>query len=142
MHAITMLHRLLLKSCPHIHQKRLDSLCAVTGAALSGSALTLSDLGRGLASPVSIKHNIKRVDRLLGNQALHQELPQIYQALAQQHLAHLKHPVILIDWSDLTPDRRWQLLRASLAREGQLVFPFYELMAALRHLRRKFMQEI
>lgn len=119
MHAITMLHRLLSKSCPRIHQKRLDSLCAVTGAALSGSALTLSDLGRGLASRVSMKHNIKRVDRLLGNEALHQELPQLYQALAQQHLARLKHPVILVDWSDLTPGGRWQLLRASMALEGR-----------------------
>jgi hypothetical protein len=68
-----------------------------------------------------MKHNIKRVDRLLGNDALHQELPQIYEALAQQHLAHVKNPVILIDWSDLTADGRWQLLRASIALEGRSV---------------------
>jgi hypothetical protein len=121
MHAISMLHRLLSKSCPGIHKKRLTSLCAATDAAVSGSALTLSDLGRGIAGRVSMKHNIKRVDRLLGNQALHQELPQIYEALAQQHLAHVKNPVIIIDWSDLTADRRWQLLRASIALEGRSV---------------------
>lgn len=121
MHAMLMLHRLLSKSCPRIHKKRLTSLCAATDAAVSGAALTLSDLGRGLAGQVSMKHNIKRVDRLLGNEALHQELPQLYQALAQQHLAHLKHPVILVDWSDLTTDRRWQVLRASLALEGRSV---------------------
>ncbi len=28
-------------------------------------------------------------------------------------------PLIVIDWSDLTPDRRWQLLRASVALEGR-----------------------
>jgi hypothetical protein len=121
MHAMTMLHRLLSKSCPYIHKKRLESLCAVTGAAVSGAALTLSDLGRGLASRASMKHNIKRVDRLLGNEALDQELPQLYQALAQHHLAHLKNPVIIVDWSDLTPDGRWQLLRASIAFEGRSV---------------------
>jgi hypothetical protein len=28
-------------------------------------------------------------------------------------------PLIVIDWSDLTPDRQWQLLRASVAIEGR-----------------------
>ena len=28
-------------------------------------------------------------------------------------------PLIVIDWSDLTPDRKWQLLRASVAVEGR-----------------------
>jgi hypothetical protein len=127
-----MLHRLLSKSCPGIHKKRLKSLCAATGAAVSGAALTLSALGRGLASRVSIKHNIKRVDRLLGNAALHQELPQLYHALAQQHLGSQTHSVILIDWSNLTPDGRWQLLRASMALEGRSV-TLYEQVHPQRH---------
>jgi hypothetical protein len=65
MHAISMLHRLLSEHCPSIHKKRVVSLCDVTDAAVSGSTLTLSDLGRGLSGPVSIKHNIKRVDRTI-----------------------------------------------------------------------------
>lgn len=132
MHAIHMLHRLLSKGCPHLHQKRLTSLCAATDAAVSGAALTLSDLGRGLATRVSMKHNIKRVDRLLGNPALHQEMPQIYAALAQQYLVGVKNPIIIIDWSDLTADRRWQLLRASLALTGRSV-TLYEQVHPLRH---------
>jgi hypothetical protein len=54
-------------------------------AAVSGAALTLSDLGRGLPGRISIKHNIKRIDRLLGNQALHREMPQVHEALVQKH---------------------------------------------------------
>ena len=30
-------------------------------------------------------------------------------------------PLIIIDWSDLTPDRHWQLLRASMALEGRSI---------------------
>lgn len=146
MHAISMLHRLLSKSCPSIHKKRLTSLCAATDAAVSGSALTLSDLGRGLASRVSTKHNIKRVDRLLGNDALHQELPQIYEALAKQHLAQLKNPVIIIDWSDLTPDRRWQLLRASIVWEGRSVTMYEQVHlqrnAATMRVHRQFLARL
>lgn len=115
MHAISILHRTLCTCCPHIHARRLTSLCSAVQSAIAGSPLALSSLGRGLPGPASIKHNIKRVDRLLGNHALHGELPMIYQALIEQHLVDTPMPLIIIDWSDLTIDRHWQLLRASVA---------------------------
>ncbi len=76
-------------------------------------------MGRGLSGSVAVKHNIKRIDRLLGNSALHTELPRLYEALVRQCLAGMSMPLIVIDWSDLTPDRQWQLLRASVAIEGR-----------------------
>jgi len=121
MHALVMLHRLFAISCPEIHAKRLKSLLAAVEAVLRGSKLALSDLGRGLRGRVTVKHNIKRIDRLLGNSALHREAPNLYEALIRQCLAGVQTPLILIDWSDLTPDRRWQLLRASVALEGRSV---------------------
>ena len=66
MHALTMLHNILTGSCSEIHAKRISSLLATVEALVSGNRLTLSDLGRGLRGPVAVKHNIKRVDRLLG----------------------------------------------------------------------------
>jgi hypothetical protein len=84
MHALTMLHRMLATNCPHIHTKRLTSVVAAVEAAVGGSALTLSSLGRGLRSQVAVKHSIKRIDRLLGNGALHAEAPALYEALAKQ----------------------------------------------------------
>jgi hypothetical protein len=54
MHALTMLHRMLATNCPHIHAKRLTSLMAAVEAAVSGSALTLSNLGRGLRPPPAL----------------------------------------------------------------------------------------
>lgn len=121
MHAITILHRILSASFPEIHAKRLASLLAAVGAVVSGSRLALSDMGRGLHGHVAVKHNIKRVDRLLGNNSLHTEIPALYEALVRQCLAGMSMPLIIIDWSDLTPDRQWQLLRASVAIEGRSI---------------------
>ena len=119
MHALTILHRILSTSIPEIHVKRLGSLLAAVEAVVSGSRLTLSDMGRGLHGQVAVKHNIKRIDRLLGNSSLHIEIPKLYEALVRQCLDGIPMPLIVIDWSDLTPDRRWQLLRASVAIEGR-----------------------
>ncbi len=121
MHANTILHRILSTSIPEIHAKRLASLLAAVEAVVTGSRLTLSDMGRGLSGSVAVKHNIKRIDRLLGNSALHTELPRLYEALVRQCLEGMSMPLIVIDWPDLTPDRQWQLLRASVAVEGRSV---------------------
>lgn len=119
MHALTILHRILSTSFPEIHTKRLASLLAAVKAVVMGSRLTLSDMGRGLHGPVAVKHNIKRIDRLLGNGSLHIEIPKLYEALVRQCLDGISMPLIVVDWSDLTPDRHWQLLRASVAIEGR-----------------------
>ena len=119
MHALTILHRILSTSFPEIHAKRLTCLLAAVESVVTGSKLTLSDMGRGIHGRVAVKHNIKRIDRLLGNDSLHTEIPKLYEALIRQFLEGITMPLIVIDWSDLTPDRKWQLLRASVAIEGR-----------------------
>ncbi|CAG9931995.1 hypothetical protein [Candidatus Nitrotoga arctica] len=42
---------------------------------VTGSRLTLSNLGRGLTGSVGVKQNIERLDRLLGNNLLHTKYP-------------------------------------------------------------------
>ena len=86
MHAITILHRILSVRLPEIHTKRLTSLLPAVEAVVMGSRLTLSDMGSGLIGKVAVKHNIKRIDRLLGNSALHSEVPQLYEVLVRQCL--------------------------------------------------------
>ena len=127
MHAITILHRILSTSLPVIHAKRLASLLAAVEAVVTGSRLTLSDMGRGLTGSVAVKHNIKRIDRLLGNDLLHTEISKLYEALVRQCLNGISMPLIVIDWSDLTPDRQWQLLRASAAVEGRSITLYEQL---------------
>ena len=97
MHTLTILHRILSASFPEIHAKRLASLLAAVEAVVTGSRLTLSDMGRGLSGSVAVKHNIKRIDRLLGNDSLHTEMPSLYEALVRQCLAGMSMPLIVID---------------------------------------------
>ncbi|ECO1514452.1 hypothetical protein AC319_24475 [Salmonella enterica subsp. arizonae] len=63
------------------HQYRQNALTDVTAAITSGAALTLSSIGRFLPGSGQIKNKIKRIDRLLGNTALQQEVPLIYRSV-------------------------------------------------------------
>jgi hypothetical protein len=126
MHALQSLYRCLTLRCPEMHQKRVASLCATVLSAVTGSALTVSDLGRGLMGRVNAKHNIKRVDRLLSNAALQAEVPGIYQAHCREVLGEESCPLLIVDWSDLMSDRSWQLLRASIAVRGRSVTLYEE----------------
>ncbi len=67
MRDIKILHDSLVNQCPQIHNKRLNSLMVATESLLDGNQLSLTQLGRNIQGVVPAKHNIKRIDRLLGN---------------------------------------------------------------------------
>ena len=69
MHALVIVQQLLRTRCPHIHAARLAVILAAVAAAVRGRRLTLTELGRSLPGG-QVKHNIKRIDRLLGNRHL------------------------------------------------------------------------
>ena len=102
-----------------IHRTRREALSAAVGSALSGHALTVTSLGRGLRGPVDEKHQIKRIDRLLSNRHLQAERLGIYRVIAVKMLGACQRPVIAVDWSDLDGSKRHFLLRASLLTEGR-----------------------
>ena len=122
MRDVTILHDLLKNQCPDLHQKRLSSLMAAVGRLLDGQQLSLTELGRNMPGGVAAKHNIKRIDRLLGNRALHQERLSVYRWHARVLYAANPMPVILIDWSDVREQMRHQTLRASVSYQGRSVF--------------------
>lgn len=132
MHALVIVQQLLRTRCPHIHAARLRVILATVGAAVRGRRLTLTELGRSLPGPARVKHNIKRIDRLLGNPHLVPERMDLYRALAQRIVGAAAEPVIIVDWSDLTADRRWQLLRAALPVGGRTL-TLYEEIHPLTH---------
>ncbi|MCE9684612.1 IS4 family transposase [Shewanella sp. AS16] len=121
MRDIRILHDLLKKQCPQIHQKRLNSLVVATEALLDGNQLSLTQLGRNISGSVAPKHNIKRIDRLLGNPHLVADKFLIY----RWHALHLcganPMPVILVDWSDVREQLRMMTLRASVSVQGRSV---------------------
>ena len=139
MRDISILHDLLKNQCPNLHQKRLSSLKVAVQSLLDGQQLSLTELGRNISGPVSAKHNIKRIDRLLGNQALYSERLDIYRWHANLLCGANPMPIVLIDWSDVREQMRHQTLRASISFEGrsvilyERVFPFSQYNSPVSH---------
>ncbi len=71
-------------------------------------------------------HNIKRIDHLLGNGHLHQERNSIYPFMSQALLKGNQRPLIIVDGSELTTDRDYHLLRASLPVGGRALTLYEE----------------
>jgi hypothetical protein len=123
--------KVIAKQLPSIHKKRLSSLLAGADSLLNGARLTLTALGRNIRSAALTKHNIKRMDRLLGNEHLHRERLDVYRALCHHLCRFIPRPIILIDWSDIIERERLMLLRAALAVDGRAI-PIYEAVYTLR----------
>jgi hypothetical protein len=119
MYARTLLHKSLGKRCHDIHATRLDTCWLTVQSLIEGAQATVTSVGRGMSGNAYDKHKIKRVDRLLSNSFLHQELPVIYSALTGKLLKNMAEPIILIDWSPLCADQGWQLLRAAIPVGGR-----------------------
>jgi len=119
MHATQLINTHLKKLCQGIHKKRMMSLMSMVEACIHGKKLSVTGLGRAIKNTVYEKHNIKRADRLMGNLQLNQERGSLYRAMAKWVIGDHKQPVILVDWSDLSTDRSYHLLRASLPVGGR-----------------------
>lgn len=132
MHALRILQQRVRHACPQIHLKRVAALLACVAAALRAQRITLTELGRALPSAARVKHSIKRVDRLLGNAQLSCERFSIYQAIARWLVSDARQLIIVVDWSDLSADRRWQLLRAAIPVGGRTL-TLYEEVHGPRH---------
>lgn len=126
MHASGILARVLGPCLASLHAKRQQALLRATAGLLRGGITSLSAIALGLDGSIALKHRLKSVDRLLGNGALHQMRGEIYRRLAQGWLAPLTRVLIVVDWSDVTPDQRWQLLRASVVVDGRSVTLYEE----------------
>ena len=126
MQAKKMLHQMLSKNCPQIHDYRLTGLMDVVESLVYGQTLTVTGLGRSSLRDISMKHSIKQSDRLIGNPHLYNERFTIYHTVAQQLIGNNKQPIILIDWSDYTYDRSQLLLRASIPVGGRALTIYEE----------------
>jgi len=83
MRATRILHGVLKKSRIPVHKSRLKSVLFGVDALLTGGHLSCAGLGRRAKTRVKPKHNIKRIDRLLGNSKLHREQRLFFKAIAQ-----------------------------------------------------------
>jgi len=146
MRVLKVCHKLLRKTVPQLHLKRLEALLSAVESLLSGSFLAVTALGRGLNRTAYTKHNIKSMDRLLSNGHLHKEREAIYTALNHTLCASLSRPIILVDWSDIVEQERLMLIRAALVMEGRAI-TLYESIYPLKKYNtpkthRKFLKDL
>ncbi|MCP4924270.1 MAG: IS4 family transposase [bacterium] len=124
MYATKTVRNFLEKQLPFIHKRRLESLFFAVDALIAGGRLSLSGLGRAARGCVAPKHSIKRVDRLLGNSHLTQELMQIFEAITKHLLQGKAQPLILIDWTHL--DEEFSSLSAAPPLDGRAIPIYWE----------------
>lgn len=102
------------------HKYRQNALLDATVALTRGASLTLTSIGRYLPGPAQVKNKIKRVDRLLGNTALHNDIPLIFNNITSLLTWRLSWCVIAVDWSGY-PSQEYHVLRASLVCDGRSI---------------------
>lgn len=113
--------------CPEIHKKRLQAVMDVATGVQYSQQLSIATIGRHLKSDAQLKHRIKKVDRLLGNDQLYSELTDIYSGLSQyvfRYIAQDKVSPIVIDLCFLKDDQDIQMLSAEVATQGRTI-PLY-----------------
>jgi hypothetical protein len=96
--------RVLARCAAGIHSKRLAAIVAVVEGIVRAGRLSPTSVGRALRSNARIKHSIKRVDRLLGNQTFRAERWMQFEAIAHYLFGDGRRPVILIDWTKVVGD--------------------------------------
>ena len=121
---------LLLKTfgnaLPFVHCVRLTALFSAVESLMLGRKLSVTGLGRSLVTKTRVKDSIKRMDRLVGNAHLHRERHGFYETVANIVVGMTPRPVIIVDWSDLSHDRKFQLLRAAVPGGGRALTVYEE----------------
>ena len=124
MHATAILPKSFQNALSFVHKKRLEALFFGVDALIAGGRLSLTALGRSARGPVAPKHYIKRIDRLLGNPYLYNELPEVFGAISQLLLEKSERPLILIDWTRL--DDNYYSLSAAVPLDGRALPVYWE----------------
>lgn len=119
MHAESIVTRFIESTLSAIHGARRRGYAAVVWAAMTGHALSLSRLARGVSRRrCRLKAGIKRVDRLIGSARIDGEVDVVAEALLGQLCRWLSPLVIAVDWSAAAPGGTFVELRAAVVWLG------------------------
>lgn len=122
----SLLQNHLKNTFSFMHKKRQSVLFGAVDALMEGASLTLSSLGRNFKGKAKERHQIRKMDRLLGNKHLHEEIPKIYKGINKLIISG-NRPVISVDWSCLSYAQSIYLLRASLRINGRSLVCYQEI---------------
>jgi hypothetical protein len=132
MHVVGLLQRAIEKSFPSIHKKRVECTFDVVSSLIDCGKLWISALGRGIKNKSTSKHNIKKVDTLIGNTKLHKERECFYKYVSATWVGNKTRPIIIVDWSPIAGDCKHYFLRASVTGIGRAL-TIYEEVHAQEH---------
>ena len=121
MHARTIVAQVIGPCLEGLHRKRSAALMRATTGLLNGGVSSLSGIALRLGGSTRLKHRLKSVDRVLGNRALYDQRDELYRQVVGLWLKDLTRVLVVIDWSNLSKDQRWQWLRASVVVEGRSI---------------------
>lgn len=124
MHVAQILTRMFRRLHVPMHTYRCQSLCDAAATGARHQQLSLTALGRASEQAITPKAAIKRIDRLLGNSHLHRERLGVYRALAQSLLRNREQPVLVLDWTAVSPGGHRYALRAAQVSHGRTVTLF------------------
>lgn len=110
----TILTNLFNQNKCKIHKAHTNFLSLAIDAVLTGARLTCASLGRVLSTSTSTKHNIKRVNNMLGNPNLHMSRETISKTICHFFLNNREQPLVAIDWSSTNSTLKHHVLRATL----------------------------
>jgi hypothetical protein len=133
MRAIEILQRRFESDLDEVHVGRVRVLFEAAFTALRSGRVSLTSLGRAIAERTTPKHGIKRIDRLLGNTKLHAELITFYRAIARRLIAPNSRPVLLVDWTAVTP-QLWALV-AAVCFDGRALIIYAQTHTIARYLK-------
>ncbi len=125
MRAMNIIKNIFKKSNLKVNQKRKQSIIFAVESLLKGSRLGLTALGRSSPSKVAVKHNIKRMDRLLGNHKLHAEILLYFRAMTRMMTSEGSRPIILVDWTDIKGSK-FRALTAAVPVAGRALPIYWE----------------
>ena len=125
MHACSVLQKWLLPALPGLDARNARNLLAAVGACLAGRRLVMMELARHWPGAIKVAAPLKRLDRLLANARVHAERARVYRTVLRLVLHH-RHPILVVDWSELKGDGRWHLLRAALVVRGRTLTAYEE----------------
>ena len=92
--------RELIGGCSSVvHAVRLGTVVKLVEGIIRGGRLSPATIGRSLRGSALPKHQIKRVDRLLGNAKMSGDRQPLFLAIARRLLRGAERPVILVDWT-------------------------------------------
>jgi len=99
MRVVAMVRELIGRCSSVVHAVRLATVVRLIEAIILGGKLSPATIGRSLRGSARPKHEIKKVDRLLGNPKMTLDRVPLFLAIAHRLLRGAERPVILVDWT-------------------------------------------